>query len=207
LRCGRCARAAAAGRRPPRVKMAVSPYWSSELERHGADWAALVDSSARRPGGLDARDSDGSTLLHAAAGHGDGRVVAALLQVLNVAATSPHPCLPPPISTLLPCPATYARVAAPIGRSHSCTGSGWYHRRHPARNRSASCPLKTFSAPWLDAEWRGSVRARLGRPHGGGHRQATGAHVGEPARHLPAPPATPCGYPQPTASCAVGVRE
>ncbi len=55
-------------------------FWSGVLAGECGDWRVLLRSSellAR--GGLDARDSDGTTLLHAAAASGDLPTIAALL--------------------------------------------------------------------------------------------------------------------------------
>lgn len=61
---------------------ALSPFWSGVLagEHAAGDWRALLQSSELLAhGGLDARDSDGTTLLHAAASIGDLQTIAGLL--------------------------------------------------------------------------------------------------------------------------------
>jgi hypothetical protein len=57
-----------------------SPYWGSVLAGTGGGWRVLLQGSELLAhGGLDARDVDGTTLLHAAAARGDLPTVAALL--------------------------------------------------------------------------------------------------------------------------------
>jgi hypothetical protein len=59
----------------------LSPHWSGVLwGKRSGGWRALLQGAELKPhGGLDARDVDGTTLLHAAAARGDLPIVAALL--------------------------------------------------------------------------------------------------------------------------------
>ena len=58
----------------PGVQLGDSPggFWSGVLAGERGGWRVLLRSSELDThGGLDARDSDGTTLLHAAAANGD----------------------------------------------------------------------------------------------------------------------------------------